>query len=105
MDVLARADLDLTTLLTNEMFAVILFWCVVGVVAVTAIIARQWRRVRVAEAVAALKAQMIEKGYSAEEIEKALQAGLEPDKRDRRRRWARRHGCSPSDFVIGSADK
>jgi hypothetical protein len=105
MDILAGVDLNLTRLLTNEMFAVILFWCVVGVVAVTAIIARQWRRVRVAEAVAALKAQMIDKGYSADEIEKALHAGLEPGKRDRRHRSARRQACGSSDFVIGGPGK
>ena len=105
MDMLAGIGLNVNGLLTNEIFAVIFFWCVVGVVAITAIIARQWRRVRVAEAVAGLRAQMIERGYSADEIEKALRAGLEPGKRDRRHRSDKRQACGSSDFVIGSTGK
>ncbi len=105
MDMLAGIDLNLNGLLTHEIFAVIFFWCVAGVVAVTAIVARQWRRVRVAEAVAGLRAQMIERGYSADEIEKALHAGLEPGKHDRRHRSAKHQARCSSDFVIGSAGK
>ncbi len=43
-----------------------------AIVAVAAIVAPQWRRVRLAEADARLKRQMIEQGYSAEEIKTIL---------------------------------
>jgi hypothetical protein len=38
-------------------------------------IARNWRKVRVSEHLAALKQSMIERGMSAEEIERVLAAG------------------------------
>ena len=47
-------------------------------IAVTAIVASQWRRVRVAEMDATLKAQMLDKGMSAAEIEQVMKAGQAP---------------------------
>jgi len=43
-------------------------------IAVTAVVASQWRRVRIAEMEAALKQQMLDKGMSAAEIEQVLGA-------------------------------
>jgi hypothetical protein len=47
-------------------------------VAVTAIIAHHWHKVRVAEMNAALKQQMLDKGVPVADIERILQAGLPP---------------------------
>jgi SOS response regulatory protein OraA/RecX len=47
-------------------------------IAVVAIIASQWRRVRIAEMEGALKQQMLDKGMSAAEIEQVMKAGQEP---------------------------
>lgn len=44
-------------------------------IAVSSVIASQWRKVRQSEVEAALKAQMLEQGMSAEEIEKVMVAG------------------------------
>jgi hypothetical protein len=44
-------------------------------VAIVAVIASQWRRVRIAEMDAALKQQMLDKGMSAAEIEQVFRAG------------------------------
>jgi hypothetical protein len=47
------------------------------VVIAVAVIAVQWRRVRVAEIEGALKKQMLERGMTAEDIEKVLEAKSE----------------------------
>ena len=46
-----------------------------GVVAVSAIVFPQWRRVRHTEAATRLKHKMIDRGFSADEIERVLNAG------------------------------
>jgi hypothetical protein len=48
------------------------------VIAVVAILATQWRRVRIAEMEGALKQQMLDKGMSAAEIVQVMNAGPEP---------------------------
>lgn len=45
-------------------------------IAIVAVLATQWRRVRVAEMEGALKQQMLDKGMSAAEIEQVMRAGL-----------------------------
>ena len=45
-------------------------------IAVVAIIASQWRRVRIAEMEGGLKQQMLDKGMSAAEIEQVMKAGI-----------------------------
>ena len=47
-------------------------------VAVTKSITENWRKVREAEQSAALKQSMVEKGMSADEIERVLKAGAPP---------------------------
>ena len=47
-------------------------------VAVTKSITENWRKVREAEQTAALKQSMVEKGMSADEIERVLKAGAPP---------------------------
>ena len=51
---------------------IMVVFALMATVAVAAIVAPQWRRVRLAEADARLKRQMIEQGYSAEEIKTIL---------------------------------
>jgi hypothetical protein len=41
-------------------------------------IARNWQKVRVSEHLAALKQSMIERGMSADEIERVINAGVPP---------------------------
>ena len=45
-------------------------------IAIVAVLATQWRRVRVAELEGALKQQMLDKGMSAAEIEQVMRASL-----------------------------
>lgn len=40
-----------------------------------------WRKVKIAEQSTLLKREMIEKGYSAEEIERVIEAGAEPSEK------------------------
>ena len=52
---------------------------VVGpLIAMVAIVASQWRRVRIAEMDSALKQQMLDKGMSAAEIEQVVRSSQEP---------------------------
>jgi hypothetical protein len=58
------------------------FWPCAAVIAVGTVafsvipsIATQWRKTRIAEAEAGLKAQMIQRGMSVDEIERVLAAG------------------------------
>ena len=74
----------------NELFntdtiPLIIFFISAAVVSVIVVISVQWRKVRIAEAEAALKTRMIDKGYSAAEIEKVcrLQTGATARKRSR----------------------
>ncbi len=50
----------------------------------------QWRRVRIAEAEAALKMRMIERGYSPEQVAQVLQTRMDK---------ARRGRCRDNDFL------
>lgn len=52
-----------------------LVFIVGGVIALFAIVLPQWRRVREVEASSRLKQKMIDRGYSADEIERVLNAG------------------------------
>ncbi len=47
-------------------------------VGIVAVVAAQWRRVRIAEFEAALKQQMLDKGMSAAEIEQVMTASQNP---------------------------
>ena len=74
----------------NELFntdtiPVIFFLLSAAVVSVIVVISMQWRKVRIAEAEAALKTRMIDKGYSAAEIAKVCQLRIvvTPRKRSR----------------------
>lgn len=65
--------------MTDHLFSV-WGWLIIGVVgltlvAVAEIVAKAWRKARVAELDASLKAEMIRQGRSAEEIERILKAG------------------------------
>ena len=50
-----------------------------GVVAVAAIGFPQWRQVRQNESTSRLKQKMVDRGYSADEIERVLKAGEEDE--------------------------
>jgi hypothetical protein len=66
-------------LLSNPLFIVfasITLYCVVSTVAV------QWRKVRQAEIDAALKHEMIQRGMSADDIQKVLEASSRKSRND-----------------------
>lgn len=97
MDIVAGSNVY--DLLSDDNFVGVLICGIVGLVAITAIIAWQWRRIRVTEAEVALKSQMIAQGYTAEQVEKVLSAGLQTA-RKRRGHSTKEQGCCSSDFVI-----
>jgi hypothetical protein len=51
------------------------FWVMVAVITVGPAIAREWRKTHQAKSEAALKQAMVERGMSADEIVRVLQAG------------------------------
>ena len=51
-------------------------------IAIVAVIMGHWRKVKIAEIEAALKQQMIDKGMSADEIERVLIATQEPAEKE-----------------------
>jgi hypothetical protein len=52
-----------------------LIFLVGGVIAITAIVADQWRRAQKTSDEARLKEQMIQRGFSADEIERVIKTG------------------------------
>ncbi|MCH7591411.1 MAG: hypothetical protein IH989_01345 [Planctomycetes bacterium] len=54
-----------------------------GITAIFAIALPHWRRVREVEASSRLKQKMIDRGYSAEEIERVLKAGRDEEASER----------------------
>lgn len=74
-------------------------WSLIGLVVITTLVTWRWRQVRITEAEVSLKLRMIERGYSADEVERVLRAGL-PTKRHR---MSRTQGWRPSDFLPGDA--
>ena len=51
-------------------------WSLIGLVVITTLVTWRWRQVRITEAEVSLKLRMIERGYSADEVERVLRAGL-----------------------------
>ena len=67
------AEVDWNSLLQQGPgLPIMVVFSLMATVAVVVIVAPQWRRVRLGEADARLKRQMIEQGYSAEEIKRIL---------------------------------
>ena len=60
-----------------------------GLIAVTAIVAHQWRRAQKSSDDARLKEQMLQRGFSAEEIERVIKAGAGDELSDACRRVMR----------------
>lgn len=87
MDCLARVNVD--QLLSGPVVPLTLFLTFGSVVCVISIVARQWRRVRLGEAEVSLKGRMVERGYSADEIERVCQIGIQSAPPERPRRGAR----------------
>ena len=73
---LPLAEIDWNAVLTGEPgFAVIVMIVVLGLVGLAAIIAPQWRKVQQAHHEARLKERMIERGFTADEIIRVINAG------------------------------
>ncbi len=90
MGTLAKVDWN-SLLQQGPGLPIMVVFTLMAIVAVAAIFAPQWRRVRLGEADARLKRQMIERGYSAEEIKTILDsrsAFQDEGKTTRERRFA-----------------
>ncbi len=71
------AVVDWNTLLQQDPgLPIMVLFSLMAIVAVAAIVAPQWRRVRLGEADARLKRQLIEQGYSADDIKTILDSRL-----------------------------
>ncbi len=78
------AQIDWNTLLQKpDMLPLLVLVPTMGMVALVAIIVPQWRKVRQTDAAAALKSQMIQRGFSADEIIRVIEAG-DPSGRKKR---------------------
>ena len=76
------AEVDWNSLLRDEevIATVIVFLGIVGLIVLAAIIAPQWRKAHQTKVETLLKEQMIERGFTAEEITGVLNAGLTRDR-------------------------
>lgn len=73
---LLLAEIDWNALFADPgVVAAVAAWLIVGSVVLGVFIAIQWRKVRQAECDARLKEQMIERGFSADEIVRVVDAG------------------------------
>jgi len=81
------ASFDAQSFLQSDECGLMVFLLVAGFVLTVLILTTQWRRVRVAETEGAIKMRMIEKGYTADEIERVVAA--------RPARPFLRHQCRP----------
>ena len=64
------AEIDWNALVQSELFPVTIFLTVTGLVAITAIIAVQWRKAQELR----LKEKMIDRGFTADEIDRVVSA-------------------------------
>jgi hypothetical protein len=99
---LIAGRIDWDKFVNGDVFPVMVVWTVIAIMIVIWVVAVQWRRVRIAEADVGLKLRMLERGYSADEIAKVLEAGV-PAKEQKRRRSATDKGCCTSDFIRDGA--
>lgn len=74
---LPLAEVDWNAVITDDPIGLIVcsLWVVIGLIVLAAIIAVQWRKHRAARDNAVLKQQMIERGFSADEIIRVIEAG------------------------------
>ena len=96
MDAIAMINWD--RLIDGPIIPVTLTIGMITVVALTRTVASHWRQVRIAEADAMLKARMLERGFSAGEIERVIAAGSErvaqrPHRHDSSRPWKTAESC------------
>ncbi len=92
--------IDWNKFLNGDIFPLILFLSIGGLVVAIAIVARHWKQVRVAESEAGLKMRMIDRGFSAEQIDQTLRAGLVAGQPNRHRRSVAARACCTPDFVM-----
>jgi hypothetical protein len=91
---LLLAEIDWNSLLNKpDILPMLLAFGTTAIVILGVTIAVQWRKVRQAEHDARLKEQMIQRGFSADEIEKVINAG--PDRRPVGKAANRLDCCGP----------
>ena len=76
------AEIDWNVLLQGqpELLPLLAMFGTVTAVALTAIIATQWRKAQRANNESRLKERMIERGFTADEIERVINAGADRDR-------------------------
>jgi SOS response regulatory protein OraA/RecX len=73
----------------------VVMFIVAAIIAVAAIVAPQWRRSVKASEDARLKEQMIQRGFSADEIERVIRAGADEKRGPAGKFGATRFKCDP----------
>ncbi len=75
------ADVDWNSLLQKpDMLPLLIVTGFAGIIGLTAIIAPQWRKAKQASDEARLKERMIERGFTADEIETVIKAAAAPER-------------------------
>ena len=87
---LTLAGINWQAILERDGGPPLLVYIITGIVIIAVVAMVQWRRVRIAEAEAALKMRMIERGYSPEQIAQVLQTRMDKAGRGR---------CRENDFL------
>ena len=95
LSVLAEVDWN-SLLQQSDTFPMLLGFGTTAIVILGVTIAIQWRKVHQAKYEAHLKAQMVERGFSAEEIVSVISTGVAGN---RARKVARRERCSSKPFI------
>lgn len=91
------AEVDWNSVVTEDPIALIVcaLWLVIGLLVLAGFVAVQWRKVRIAQENAGLKRQMIEQGFTPDDIVRVIQA----DAPTRRVLWSphtARHAPAPA---------
>lgn len=90
---LPLAEIDWNSLLQqSDVFPLLVFFGVAGLIGMTAIIAVQWRKAHEVR----LKEKMIDRGFTADEIVRVINARV-----SQRRRRQTAHSADPADPVVG----
>lgn len=74
---------------------VVALWVAIGLLVLAGFIAVQWRKVRIAQENAGLKRQMIEQGFTPDDIVRVIQADA-PTRHASRKPHSARHAATPA---------
>jgi hypothetical protein len=94
---LPLAEFDWNSLVSDDPTGVIVcaLWLAIGLLVLAGFVAVQWRKVRIAQENAGLKRQMIEEGFTPDDIIRVIQADT-PTRHVGRRPHTARHVAGPA---------